>query len=130
MSERSHTYIYEIHQCAGDYGEQTSCGIIFPLDPVFSGAVNIPFSFLHESLLHVEKKVSIVQCPMPEMKPCPPDIEFGSFSSSTKCEKPCDESIISVGTTSHYDGVTNLQRRVRVSEVNIQLMQANKWQLN
>lgn len=66
-----------------------SSGVVFPLEPVFSAAVKTSFSFLHESLLYAERNV---HHPEYEMI-CESDIEFGSFSSSLKCEQPCDGMI-------------------------------------
>ena len=70
----------------GDTENEQRDGITFPLDPVFSEAVKTSFSFVHESLLDVEKHHFDSQ-PHSKQKVEPSDIEFGSFFTKFKCEE-------------------------------------------
>ena len=76
-------HIAIIVQCVGEGVDMERSGVVFPTDPVFSEAVQISFSFLHESLLHVEMNPSEVQ---PHGHVCPSEIEFGTFSGDEECE--------------------------------------------
>ena len=97
-------YIAVVVQCVGEGVDVKRNGVVFPVDPVFSEAVQISFSFLHKSLLHLEKNASEVQ---PRGYVCPSEIEFGTFSGGEECENSyyvdINRKTSNIGNPSHQE---------------------------